>query len=124
MSKVGAIWTLFRKGNMVADPQKWKKRQIEATVLGGVIVAAIQVLQAFGVEIPISADDATAIATGVLVVINAVLTVTTTEKIGLPNPELQHQSNASNTELSKESNEVQGGFGQKTNVVTRQDFSD
>lgn len=83
MNKLFALLTLFRKGNAVADPSLWKKRQVEATMLGGVIVAGIQVLQAFGVDLPITADDATALAAGLLVLINACLTYVTTDKIGI-----------------------------------------
>lgn len=83
MNKLFALLTLFRKGNAVADPSLWKKRQVEATMLGGVIVAGIQVLQAFGVDLPITADDATALAAGMLVLINACLTYVTTDKIGI-----------------------------------------
>lgn len=83
MNKLFALLTLFRKGNVVADPSLWKKRQVEATMLGGVIVAGIQVLQAFGVDLPITADDATALAAGMLVLINACLTYVTTDKIGI-----------------------------------------
>lgn len=83
MNKLFALLALFRKGNAVADPSLWKKRQVEATMLGGVIVAGIQVLQAFGVDLPITADDATALAAGLLVLINACLTYVTTDKIGI-----------------------------------------
>ena len=77
MNKLFALLALFRKGNAIADPEIWKKRQVEATMLGGVIVALIQVLQAFGVSLPITADDATALAAGLLVLINTCLTYVT-----------------------------------------------
>lgn len=89
MNKLLALLTLFRKGNAVADPSLWKKRQVEATMLGGVIVALIQVLQAFGVHFPISPDDATAIAAGIIVLVNGVLTFTTTDKIGIGSVQTQ-----------------------------------
>lgn len=83
MNKLFALLALFRKGNAIADPEIWKKRQVEATMLGGVIVALIQVLQAFGVSLPITADDATALAAGLLVLVNTCLTYVTTDKIGI-----------------------------------------
>ena len=89
MNKLFALLTLFRKGNAVADPSLWKKRQVEATMLGGVIVAGIQVLQAFGVDLPITADDATALAAGLLVLINTCLTYVTTDKIGIGSVQTQ-----------------------------------
>lgn len=84
MNKISALWDLFRKGECVADPAKWKARQITATVLGAAIMAAIQALKAFGIDIAIDENSALAIAGGVIAVVNVVLTITTTDKIGLP----------------------------------------
>jgi hypothetical protein len=84
MGKLWALFSLFRKGAVVADPALWKTRQIEATTLAGVLVALVQTLEAFNVTLPFNADDATVVATAVLVVVNGVLTVTTTDKVGLP----------------------------------------
>lgn len=107
MNKLSALLLLFRKGHAVSNPEAWKKRQIEATVLGGVIVAIVQVLHAFGYELPVTAEDATIIAAGLISIVNIVLTYSTTDKIGLPskanNPELQ-----TTTELGSK----QGGVGQ------------
>lgn len=124
MNKLLAIWQLFKKGHVVADPTAWKQKQITVTVLGGVIIAAIQVGNAFGLELPIDEETATAIAGGVIALINWVLTVTTTDKIGISSEQVQTESNAQDSELPGEPNKVQGGFGQETNLVTRQDFSD
>ena len=83
MNKLSALWNLFRQGQSVSDPAKWKNRQITATVLAGVILAIVNTLAAFGYSLPIDADTANAIAAGVIAVVNVVLTVTTTDKIGL-----------------------------------------
>jgi hypothetical protein len=84
MNKLTALLNLFRRGSMVADPAKWKRRQIEVTAVAALIVALFQVLGAFGYDLPMDPDTATAIAVGVIGIVNWVLTVTTTEKIGLP----------------------------------------
>ena len=68
---------------MVADPVKWKTRQIEATALAALIVAAFHALEAFGYALPMDADTATAVAVGVIGIVNWVLTITTTDKIGV-----------------------------------------
>ena len=83
MNKVSAIWQLFKAGQSVSDPARWKSRQITVTVLGVVILAAVNLLAAFGVSIPIDTETANAIAGGILAIVNVVLTLTTTDKIGV-----------------------------------------
>lgn len=84
MDKIKSILNLFRKGSAVLEPAKWKNRQITATVLAGAILALINVLSAFGFAIPIDVETANAIAAGLIGLVNVVLTMTTTDKIGLP----------------------------------------
>lgn len=86
MGKITALWALFRQGQSVADPALWKTRQITATVLAGVLVALVNVAHAFGLEIPLDMDTANAIAAGAIGVVNLVLTITTSEKVGLISP--------------------------------------
>ena len=74
---------LFQQGQAVADPQKWKNRQITTTMLAGLIVAAVNVAKSFGYDFPIDADTANAIAVSALVVVNAVLTITTSKTVGI-----------------------------------------
>lgn len=82
MNKLTALFGLFRKGAVVTDAAAWKNRQITATVLAGVIVAVVNALAAFGYSLPIDVETANAIAAGIIAVVNTVLTVTTTEKVG------------------------------------------
>ena len=84
MNKLLPILLLFKQGHAVADPKVWKNRQITITALGAFLVALFQVLKAFGVEIPVDEEIANTIAAGVLAVFNIVLTLVTTDKIGLP----------------------------------------
>jgi hypothetical protein len=84
MSKLRALWAVFHKGSMVANPQAWKERQITVTALAGALMAIVHLLEAFGYAIPVSPDDVAAIAAGLLTVVNVVLTIVTTEKVGLP----------------------------------------
>jgi uncharacterized membrane protein len=74
---------LFKAGKRVSDPAKWKARQIEASVLVAAIWAAVNAASAFGVEIPVDAETIDAAAIAILSVVNVVLTVTTTNKIGV-----------------------------------------
>lgn len=84
MEKLKALWALFKKGEAVADPSKWKNRQISITMLAGLLVAAVQLAKAFNVEIPIDNDTATAIAGGIIASVNVVLTLCTSKHVGLP----------------------------------------
>ena len=84
MNKLLAIWQLFKQGNSVADAAAWKNRQISVTVLAGVILAVINVLSSFGLSVPIDVETANAIAGGVIAVVNVVLTLTTSDKVGIP----------------------------------------
>jgi len=84
MGKITALWALFRQGQSVADPALWKTRQITATVIGGLILAMVNVAASFGYAIPLDMDAANAIGAGLLALVNVLLTVSTTEKVGLP----------------------------------------
>lgn len=81
--KLGAIWDLFRKGQAVENPEAWKKGQVTVTVLAPVILAAAHLTETFGLGIKVDPDSATAIAGGIIAIVNVVLTFTTTDKIGI-----------------------------------------
>lgn len=83
MNKISALWQLFKVGQSVVDPVKWKQRQVTATVFGAVILAVVNLLAVFGFSIPIDTETATLIAGGVIAVVNVVLTYTTSDKIGV-----------------------------------------
>jgi uncharacterized membrane protein len=83
IKKLKAGMELFKAGKRVQDPAKWKARQIESTAIVAVIWAAINTASAFGVEIPVNAEIVDAVAVALLGVVNCVLTITTTNKIGL-----------------------------------------
>ena len=84
MQKLLAVLALFRQGNVVANAAAWKNRQTTVTALGAFLLALLHVLKAFGVEIPVDEETANTIAAGVLCLVNIVLTLVTTDKIGLP----------------------------------------
>ena len=83
IKKAKAAITLLQKGKSVSDPAKWKGHQITATALTGVIWAAIQAAEAFGYEIPIDEQTVDSVAVGVLALVNWLLTLSTSEKVGL-----------------------------------------
>ena len=83
MNKLMALFDLFRKGVSVSDPVLWKTRQIKSTVLAAFILAVINVAVVFGYSIPIDTETANLIAAGIIALVNTVLTITTTNKIGI-----------------------------------------
>ena len=104
MNKLLTVLNLFKQGHAVADVRKWKHRQITATVLGAFLIALVQVLKLFGVEIPVDEEIANTIAAGVLAIFNIVLTLVTTDKIGLPSkPDEVSVQSEDRVELQSES---------------------
>lgn len=85
-SKLFALVDLFRQGHALADPALWKKRQVAATLLIPVLAALAHVLAAFNVGSPLNDAQINALAGGLVVAINFVLTFATTDKIGLLPP--------------------------------------
>lgn len=83
MNKLLAFWNLFKVGSSVTNPELWKKRQITVTVLGAVVLAVVNLVASFGYALPIDTETANAIAGGILAVINVILTITTTDKVGV-----------------------------------------
>ncbi len=87
MRKLAALFALFRQGGEVANAAAWKNGQIEIAKLSGFVGAVLAVLGAFGLAVPASPEQITAIAGGVLALVavaNGVLTVITSKKVGLP----------------------------------------
>lgn len=81
--KAKAALELLKKGKAVSDPAKWKSRQITATALTGTIWAAIQASEAFGYAIPVDEATVDSIAIGVLALVNWLLTLSTSKKVGM-----------------------------------------
>lgn len=73
----------MRAGKVVADPKKWKSRQITSSMLVAVLWAVVQAANAFGMEVPVDEQTVDGIAIGILSVVNLVLTIATTDKIGV-----------------------------------------
>lgn len=84
MNRIIAFFQLFQLGSQVADPAKWKSRQINANVISAFLLALVNAAPLFGVPLPFIVDPATvnALAVGFLSVVNSVLTLATSAKIG------------------------------------------
>lgn len=83
IGKIKSGWRVFKAGEIVANPTAWKKGQIGSNALAALLIALFQLLEAFGVEVPISGEGVDALAGGLLVVGNLVCTVVSTNKVGL-----------------------------------------
>lgn len=84
MGKLLALLDLFRKGDAVSNPALWKLGQISATMIGGLILAIINLSKVFGYDLQIDAEGANAIGAAILIIVNSVLTITTSPTVGLP----------------------------------------
>lgn len=84
MEKLWAILDLFRKGNMVANPQAWKNGGIGVAALVPCLLALARVSAAFGFELVVTEADAGAIAAGIVSIAGIVTTVVSSDKVGLP----------------------------------------
>lgn len=125
MNKLANLLNLFRKGAAVSEPAAWKQRQITASMLGALIMAVVGVLGAYGYVLPIDNETALAIAGGILAVINTVLTITTSDKVGFGSGIQQSDSGSEGrTEPVLEQPAPAGEAGiqveQRSNVQTKQ----
>ena len=80
--KLSSFWDLFQAGKEVADAEKWKQHQITATMLAAVFMALVNILKVFGYDLPITNDMAMEIAGGFIAVVNIILTVITSKRVG------------------------------------------
>ncbi len=81
--KLQALWDLMKKGRVVADPAKWKQRQITASMLVSLIWALVNFGEAIGINVQIDTKTVDAIAVCLLALVNWVLTLVTSDKVGL-----------------------------------------
>lgn len=83
MNSIGNIFALLQKGAAVANKAAWTSGQVTASVLGGLIIGAVNILQANGYPVPIDAATANEIGGAIIAVANTVITVITNEHIGI-----------------------------------------
>lgn len=84
MGKLWAILDLFRKGSAVSDPALWKNSSNLAAALGALLLAVDRVAAAYGFPLGITDSDAVAMAGGMAAAAHIVLSIVTSDKIGLP----------------------------------------
>lgn len=88
-NKFKAFFTIpevLKQGKVVANPEAWKTGQISVSVLAGFFGLLLSATQLFGVDLPITDEQLTTIAAGILTifgVFNPVATVVSTDKVGI-----------------------------------------
>lgn len=90
-NKVKALVSLpdvLRQGKMVANPEAWKRGQVTGGVVAGLLGSVIAIAKLLGYELPLSDDQLLSIGSAVVAVCGLfytpIVTVATTDKIGLP----------------------------------------
>lgn len=89
MSKLKAIFTIpevLKQGKVVANPEAWKSGQITVSYLAGFLGILLSATQLFGLDLPVSDEQLTLIAGGILAafgMFNPVATVASSDKIGI-----------------------------------------
>jgi hypothetical protein len=85
--KVTSALTVLRRGQMVANPETWKNRQIAVTAVSALVAAVFGLAEVFGYGVPIDKESLDGIAAGIVTLVlmfNGWATIATTEKVGLP----------------------------------------
>lgn len=83
---ITALWKALQAGEQLENSAGWKNRQTTASLIAAVLGLVVLVLPRVGVTVAISQEDILAIAGGfaaVLGIINSILTVTTSRKVGM-----------------------------------------
>lgn len=83
LDKIKMLWEVIQLGKSVADPEKWKKKQLQVNVLGGLFIGVAQLAKAFNYDIYLDEDTATAIAGGIIGTANWYFTLSTSTKVGV-----------------------------------------
>lgn len=68
----------------MANPDRWKKRQVTANGIAGLLWAVVRVAEAYGYDLQIETATIDSLAVAILALVNFVLTLTANEDVGLP----------------------------------------
>lgn len=80
-SKIGVLMEALRVGQQLQSAGAWKNVQILANVLAVIVMT----LKAFDVPVPVLSDaDYATLAGAFVLIVNVVLTMATSAKVGLP----------------------------------------
>lgn len=82
LTKLKLFWNLFKEGQSVSDPVKWKTHQVSVNQVAGIIATGIAISASFGYKLDVDSDTVLAVAGGIFALTNWVFTIITTDKIG------------------------------------------
>ncbi|CAK0782147.1 hypothetical protein CCP4SC76_810013 [Gammaproteobacteria bacterium] len=77
---IPAAFEVFRAGKEMNHAAAWKNAQL----IGNILIAGTTLSRALGVDLHIPDDQLIAFAGGAAAIVNGILTVTTSSKVGLP----------------------------------------
>lgn len=80
---MNAIFAAVLKGVTVANPQAWQTGQITATIVGGFILALINIAHAYGCPVIIDAAQANELGAGIIVLVNVFISAATSKHLGV-----------------------------------------
>lgn len=75
-----AAFDVFRAGQAVSNPAFWKNAQLVGTLLAALVALAA----AFGFDLGLSDDEIAGGAIFIVAVVNGIIVVVTSKKVGLP----------------------------------------
>jgi hypothetical protein len=85
MVKIGfQLISALKVGHELSQSGAWKRKQVWVNLLTGLVAIAFS----FGIEIPLMESDIVLLSGAIVAVLNVVLTMATSKKVGMPNREL------------------------------------
>lgn len=76
-------WKALKAGEVVADPAAWKKKQVSVNQVAAALGALLLFAKVAGYDLHVDGQTEAYVAGGIYGVVNWVLTVVTTDKIGI-----------------------------------------
>lgn len=86
---IAELFQAFQRGKEVANPATWKNAQIAVNALSAFFAAVLAVAKGLGFDLGITEMQIDALAAGIVALVgvfNAVATVVSSRKVGLPSP--------------------------------------
>lgn len=83
LSSLTSAWRVFKAGESVADPARWKQGQVTANMVTVLLAAVVALLKGLGYDMHVDDQTLAAVGAGAFALVNWVLTVATTDKIGI-----------------------------------------